>query len=574
MDKTAKNTTSTNTQALLDEIERLQQRVRDLESSPQKSHETGVASNPQAAGEAEWLKVTLSSIGDGVITTDTIGRVSMLNRVAEEMTGWTLKEASGRLLSEVFRLVHEQTREPCTDCVNKAIELGSIVQLAGPLVLISKNGSERLIADSAAPIRDAANNIIGVVLVFRDVTTELKMQADIQRSAKLESIGVLAGGIAHDFNNLLAAIAGNAGLAQMALYSNDTAQARLSLIEVENAAIRARDLTQQLLTFSRGGAPQKNTLSIEPILREAAGFALSGSRNRCRFDIQAPWPVHIDSGQITQVINNLLINADQAMPNPGEITIRAVNMNISPSDPIPVPPGPYVKVSVQDQGVGIPSESTNRVFDPFFTTKQKGTGLGLTSAYSIIKAHQGYITLEKTDDRGSTFSFYLPANPSAAKGVGNSHLARRLTHHLRILVMDDEDMIRDMLHETLISLGHEVTTVSDGRTAIVEYKNRLDKGERYDLAILDLTVPGGMGGKESIETLRQIDSSIRAVASSGYATDPVMADPTKYGFAGRLAKPYRISELQEILLAICGEEVVTTNLNSRPVMEHGKFDNP
>jgi PAS domain S-box-containing protein len=499
------------------------------------------------ADEKERLRVTLRSIGDGVIATDTEGRVTMMNRVAETLTGWTLAEAEGRPLTEIFHIIHEVTRQRCANPVEEVLTTGGAVELANHTVLIARDGTERIIADSGAPIAAPGSRIVGVVLVFRDVTQESRMRDELQRMAKLDSLSVMAGGIAHDFNNLLTAIAGNMGLAQWALRTGETRDATCFVGEAENAAMRARDLTQQLLTFAKGGAPVREQVAVAPLIREAVGFALSGSRNRCRVAIGPDvCPVHADAGQLSQVLHNLLLNADQAMPDGGEITVTATNVEVC-LDTSALPPGIYVRIDIGDTGVGIPADIQERIFDPFFTTKQRGSGLGLASVYSIVRGHDGLVRVASTPGQGSTFSVFIPAQAGPETHATHASLCTHPTRPWRILVMDDEAPICTILRAVLTAAGHTVETTAGGTEALATWTRAVDNGTPFDLAILDLTIPGDLGGKDVMARLRVIDPTVRAIASSGYASDPIMAQYRDYGFVGRLAKPYRVDEVLTLL---------------------------
>jgi CheY-like chemotaxis protein len=332
--------------------------------------------------------------------------------------------------------------------------------------------------------------------------------------------------------------------------SEDKTSERLT--EAEKACMRARDLTQQLLTFSRGGAPIKKITSIVNILRDSVNFALSGSRIRCEFSIPDDlWAVEVDEGQITQIINNLIINADQAMPSGGIIRIRAENVNISPKDPIPVKVGEYVKLSIQDEGIGISKEHLPKIFDPYFTTKQKGSGLGLATSYSIIKNHEGHISVESEPNVGTTFHLYIPAIPG--KSIAEEKEREKeapVMGHGKILVMDDEEFIRDLATDMLTNIGYQPTVVENGAKAIQLYKKAKESDKPFNAVILDLTIPGGMSGKEVIIRLKEIDPNIKAVVSSGYSNDPIMSEFKKYGFKGVIAKPYKTKELSEVLYRI------------------------
>lgn len=490
------------------------------------------------AAERELLAVTLQSIGDGVIATDTEGRVAMLNAVAQELTGWNEADAVGRPLTEVFHIVNEKTRALCENPVAKVLETGAIVGLANHTALIARDDRERAIADSGAPIRGADGRIRGVVLVFRDVTEQQRLEGEALKAQKLESIGVLAGGIAHDFNNILTAILGNISLAK--LYVGES-QAATVLTHAEVACDHARDLTLQLLTFARGGAPIKQTASIAELVRETASFALRGASVNVRFEFaENLWATLIDRGQISQVIQNLVINASQAMPAGGQIVIRGDNVATAPPS---LAPGQYVRLTVSDHGVGILPEHLPRIFDPYFTTKQKGSGLGLATAYSIVQRHDGLITVESTPGKGTRFTVYLPAaveaNPRAA--------AAAVAGSGRVLLMDDEAAVREVGAKLLDALGYEASLAADGEECVRIYIEALRAGRRFDAVLLDLTVPGGMGGRECLERLRALDADVQAIVSSGYSNDPVMADHRRYGFIAVVAKPYDVAELSAAL---------------------------
>ncbi len=378
-----------------------------------------------------------------------------------------------------------------------------------------------------------------------DITEHKRMEEELLKAQKLESLSVLAGGIAHDFNNLLMGILGNLSLARMAVSPGDQINERLEA--AEKATLRARDLTQQLLTFAKGGAPIKETASIAHLIGDTAEFALRGSNVRC--DVRLPddlWPVEVDEGQMSQVIQNLIINADQAMPEGGVLRIRAENVTVSSEGDLPLPPGRYVKVTFTDQGVGIPEEHLSKVFDPFFTTKQKGSGLGLATAYSIIKRHGGHIAVESTLGAGTTFTIYLPASekPLPPEVTSREEAPVGRGH---VLLMDDEAIIRDVGSQMLACLGYEVDVARDGNEAIRLYREKKERGEPYDVVIMDLTVRGGMGGREAIKKLLEFDPQARVIVSSGYSNDPIMAEYGRYGFRGVVAKPYKLQDLSRVL---------------------------
>ncbi|MBI5194006.1 MAG: response regulator [Nitrospirae bacterium] len=389
-----------------------------------------------------------------------------------------------------------------------------------------------------------------IMIFFRDVTDRKKRVEDIIRKDKLESVGVLAGGIAHDFNNLLTGILGNISMVLMEIV-NDKKNYSL-LADAEKATLRARDLTWQLLTFSKGGAPLKEASYINELIEESAMFALRGSKIICNFSLHDDLRlVEVDKGQFSQVINNLVLNAKQAMINGGTLSISAENTEVRVTDNLPLDPGRYVKISVKDTGTGIPKDILPMIFDPYFTTKVGGSGLGLASVYSIVKNHEGYITVESNPGEGTVFYIYLPVSLQKAPVV--KHAEEQFLHGTgRVLIMDDEEIIRELTEEMLKKLGYDVVSAKDGREAIELYKNAMHTGSPFSAVIMDLTVPGGMGGAVAIKKLIEEDPSVKAIVSSGYSNDIMIAEYKKYGFSGFIVKPYRFSDLSRVV-----HEVIT-----------------
>ena len=523
---------------------------KDVEILNYVSNQIAIAINRKRAEEKlqqekEQLSVTLRSIGDGVITTDKKGNITMMNRVAEKLTGWKSAEAIGRPLKEVFHIINEETRQEVENPVDRVLEEGRIIGLANHTVLVSRDGTERILADSGSPLRDRESKIIGVVLIFRDITDKRKMEREMIKIERLESIGVLAGGIAHDFNNILTGILGNLSLAKFYLSPDDKVYKILD--SAERASMNAKNLTQQLLTFAKGGKPIKKVASIKNLLEETVSFALTGSNISYEIDCaDGLSDVKMDAGQISQVINNLVINARQSMPTGGIIKVTARNVIIDKDNYIAnLPSGEYVAVSIKDKGTGIPKRMLRNIFEPYFTTKQKGSGLGLSICYSIIRNHNGYITVDSELGIGSTFTIYLPATEEKAPILVKEQEIVKGTG--RILVMDDEDLVRDICGKMLNIAGYDVEFAQTGEEAIDKYKKAKERGKPFKAVILDLTIPAGMSGKEAIKELREYDPEITAIVSSGYSNDPVMSNPKKYGFKGVVTKPFRVDELTSIL---------------------------
>jgi PAS domain S-box-containing protein len=492
----------------------------------------------------EKLAVTLRSIGDGVITTDTEGKVVLINKVAEELTGWSQSEATGKSLNEVFPIINELTRQPCENPGEKVLETGEIIALSNHTMLISRSGKERIIADSGAPIKNSQGQIIGVVLVFRDITEKQRLQEHLQKSEKLDSLGLLAGGIAHDFNNLLSGIFGYIDLARMECSDHDDMASYLD--RALNVYDRAKDLTQQLLTFSKGGAPVRKSGKISTLVKSSTEFVLSGSNIASEFDIPSSLRTcEYDENQMSQVIDNLVLNAQQAMPMGGTVKIKLRNVDLKENEIGLLPGGNYICITLSDQGVGIPQEILGNIFDPFFSTKQKGSGLGLATCYSIIQKHDGHLTVESSPGKGAQFSIYLPASDKAVY-EGEETTPIVIKDSGTILIMDDEVFIREITSSQLRDAGYTVIEAAAGEEAL-EFINRFrNEGKTIKAIILDLTIPGGMGGREVVKKIRETDKEIVIFASSGYSDDPVIANPKAYGFNDSIRKPFRQQDLYDM----------------------------
>lgn len=501
------------------------------------------------ASERELLKVTLNSIGEGVMAVDQQGYVIFLNKSAANLIGHIPEEAIGKPFEKIFYLFNDKTSEPVDF---------RIPNLANNLMILSRELKEVPISLSSSPIKTMDGQVIGTVAVFQDITEKLKTQQELSKADKLESLGILAGGIAHDFNNILGAILSNVQLAIMKMEkSQDIRKYLLNTVETTR---KASNLTKQLLTFSKGGAPVRKDCSLVDLIRDTVEFALRGAKVKAEFMISDNlWFASIDEGQISQVLNNMVINAEQAMPKGGVIQVIAENIVLG--DDFGVKPGNYVKISVKDQGIGIPKENLSKIFDPFFTTKKDGNGLGLATSYSIIRHHEGFMEVESQEGAGTTFYIYLPASssslviPNPKKGVTASGKG------LKILLMDDEENILHAVGEMLMNYGYQVVLTVDGDKAILAYQEALKNGMPFDAVIVDLTVPGGKGGQEVIAYLRDFDPKIKAIVSSGYADDLIIADYERFGFKGVVSKPYKIEELNKVLQKVLNPEQLPLDLN-------------
>jgi PAS domain S-box-containing protein len=504
----------------------------------------------ELVAEKERLAVTLRSIGDAVIATDIDGRIALMNRVAEDLTGWAAVEADGRPLQEVMPLIERETREALPDPAGTVLGGGRVLNLPDQSVLVRRDGREILIADSVAPIRDQESRVVGVVVVFRDVTERRRIEAQLQNAEKLESLGILAGGIAHDFNNLLTGVFGFIDLARRR--ADDGPKARDILGKALSVLDRARGLTGQLLTFSRSEVPLTTPLALGALIPRCVDFALSGSNVNCEMDLRADlWPCRGDERQIDQVIDNLLLNGRQAMPQGGTITVTADNITVPDDAAIPLEEGRYVRIRIRDQGPGIRAELRSRIFEPFFTTKAEGTGLGLATSYSIVSKHGGYIDVDSEAGRGTTFIVYLPASMEPVRGQAEVP-EEPPRGSGRILVLDDEDYVRDVAQEILEGQGYVVECAASGEEAVRLWQAAHASSRPFSLLILDLTIPGGLGGVGVLQRLREIQPGVVAVASSGYSGDTVMTDPAAHGFADRLAKPYTAGEMGKVVARLLG----------------------
>jgi two-component system cell cycle sensor histidine kinase/response regulator CckA len=388
----------------------------------------------------------------------------------------------------------------------------------------------------------------GLSVFFRDVSERKLTEEKRLTTSKLESLGTLAGGIAHDLNNILTVISGNIGLAQ--LEAPGEGHSLLSyLSKAGQAAQHAARLSGQLLTFSKGGAPLKRVTSISALLQRATEFSLYGSNLRAELEIPHELrKADVDSGQVEQVINALVINAREAMPHGGVIHISAQNVEVEDKPDAFLRPGHYVKIAVADRGGGVPQETATKIFDPYFTTKPAASGLGLAISYSIVKKHGGFLHLESSSFEGSTFAFYLPVADEQRERESRRGTERPLQfNQQRVLVMDDEEAIRDLTSELLGTLGYEVASAPDGAEAVKLYERALRRGENFHAVILDATIRGGMGGVATIERLRDIDPHVTAIICSGYSDEAALSQFLAYGFRGALPKPFTRRELADVL---------------------------
>ncbi len=393
-----------------------------------------------------------------------------------------------------------------------------------------------------------------LLMHLHDTTERRKTEDALIQAQKLESVGILAGGIAHDFNNILTGIVGNLSCATIGLEQTHSSYGAVA--DAEKSAVRARMLAQQLLTLAKGGSPIRKVSSLPTIITDAASFVLTGSKLRCQCDIADDlWTVEVDSGQISQVIENLTINASHAMPQGGILEITAANVELEAEEVSALPglhPGAYVKTAVKDTGCGISAKHLPQIFDPYFTTKSDGTGLGLATAYSIMRKHDGLLTVISTEGVGTTFTLYLPASDKPAEPPAEA-LIGPIAGTGHILALDDEEVIRTVLTRSLTILGYTVVCVRDGSEAVAAYRDAQAAGTPFDAVILDLTIPGGMGGEATFAALRELNPDVKGIVSSGYSTSEVMSAPAAQGFQGVVAKPYDIRQLSRVISKVMSD---------------------
>jgi PAS domain S-box-containing protein len=404
---------------------------------------------------------------------------------------------------------------------------------------------------TAAVIRDTHGNLVGAIETLDDVTDRRRAEEELSRVNKLESLGIFASGIAHDFNNLVSVMLRNIFAAKLCLPDEQQEVLGEGLEIAEKVGHQAKELAHRLMTFAKGGEPVRKIGSISKLLRDSVNLPLSGSNVVCEFSLPDNlWPVEMDDVQIRQVIHNLLINAREAVHDAGIITIEAENAHVSAGDALPLKEGDYVKWSIRDHGVGISKENLQKIFDPYFTTKPtgsaRGMGLGLAICYSIIKKHDGFITVESEPGMGSTSIVYLPASSQenrSRKGVAEQALARKG----RILVMDDEETVRNATGIVLNYLGYDVEYASNGNEALDLYRTARENGHPFYAVVLDLNVTVGMGGKEALQEMLAMDPHVNAIIACGYADDPSVLQLKEGGFCWPVDVPYDIEKMKEIL---------------------------
>ncbi len=496
----------------------------------------------------QFIRSILDTVDEGFIVIDRDFRILTANRAYCSQTGGSCEAILGQHCYEISHRSPQPCYERGEDCAVREVFATGRPRTASHRHTDAQ-GTVLFVETKAYPIRDLSGNVTSVIETIHNITEKHLLEEERLKTQKLEAIGTLAGGIAHDFNNLLQGVFGYISMAKMALDENLPSFGMLA--QAEKALQLSVNLTTQLLTFSKGGKPAKKRLALQPLLENSVKFALSGSRVDCRIGLEEDLlAVEADEGQIGQVIQNIALNAVQAMPLGGTVVIGAKNVRIPGKGlPLPLAAGTYLALSFRDDGVGIPEQHLQRIFDPYFTTKERGSGLGLATSYSIVKNHGGIIDVASAIGQGTTFTVYLPAVKAHDETPEPTAPARCLRTG-KVLVMDDEQVVRTIAGEMIKALGHAVDLAKNGEEVIGKYRTARESGSPFDIVILDLTIRGGLGGKETLEQLRRIDPAVKAVVSSGYADDAVMADCLKHGFSSRLAKPYDFAMLRETLGAL------------------------
>ena len=476
---------------------------------------------------------------DAIFLHDDAGKILDANQTACDNLGYTHSEFLSMTVDDI-----EVSKKKFNDfpAFANSLSLDKTYDIDGTLQ--RKDGSEYLV--EAKVRRYMSDKKPLIVALVRDVTERKKIEKEILRARKLDSIGLFAGGIAHDFNNLLGIIQGYIDLASRSMM-NSPEKTKTYFQKATNATIQATDLTQQLLTLSKGGGPIKKAENIMDIVHQSIDFSLHGSNITVNYICPDNlWTADVDSGQISQVIQNLAVNARQAMPEGGKLEITCDNCIISPLDsPSKIPPGKYIKISIKDNGTGISEDSLDSIFDPYFTTKTEGDGLGLTLSYSIIDKHKGNISVDSILGDGTTFTLFLPASDKqiSTEKAPSTSTSNTQTRSAHIMIMDDDAMLREISEEMLLNLGYDVSQSPDGGDALSQYKEAMNTRNNIDLVIMDLTIPSGIGGKEAIKLIQKIDPEVKVLVSSGYCNDPVMSNYNDYGFLGAVKKPYSQDEL-------------------------------
>ncbi len=496
----------------------------------------------------DFIGILLDNITDGITFLDINGHIIYMNKFVQSLTEWTLNLAQNKYFSDIFNIKKSPSDFETYDCFTEVLQTKKPLICKKPSILITQTGKEIEVMCNFIPVFDKINEFLGCLIISHDFTEKRKYETALQNALRLNSLGQLSSGLAHDFNNVLTTILGNISLAKMDL--NEDGDIFGLLNEAEEGIDKARVMTQQLLTFASENKTDKEILETSELLKNFVSFTLSGSNVNCTFNFPKDlMNVEGNRSQLGTVIHNIIVHAVQSMPVGGNIKISARNTNILKENDFELKQGNYVILKIQDNGIGIPESDLSHVFDPFYMSNMTGKDMGLAVVKDIIIQHKGNIFIKSIVGEGTTFTIYLPGILLEGSKIKEKkgEIPRK---HAKVLVMDDEDIIRRVLSKMLTQLGYEAHVVNEGISAIKLYKKFLEKNDPFDVVILDLTIRGGMGGAETMENLLIIDPKAKVLASSGYTTDKVITNYESYGFSGALIKPYRVNELDKILLDI------------------------
>ena len=518
---------------------------RDADGNPIKKTGIIIDINQRKLAEEENVKLStaIKQSSSIIVVTDTNGNIEYVNPRFIELTGYTIEEVLGQ-----NPRILKSSNEPNEIYKELWETISSGKEWRGEFHNKKKNGKLFWEFASISPLFNKQGKIINYIKVAEDVSLKKKTDLELTKMERLRSIGTLAGGIAHDFNNILSGIYGYVSLALVKMDKNHPSYHYLA--ETEKSINRVTQLTRQLLTFSKGGSPIKKDVNLRKVIEETVIFDLSGSNVKPVFNFaENIMYANVDKSQIHQVFSNLTINANQASPNGGHLYISVANCFVGDGEILDLKSGEYLKITVQDEGIGIPQKNIDKIFDPYFTTKATGSGLGLATTYSIIKKHKGHLEIESKLGKGTKFTIYLPAskNEVIKKEQKSEIIISKKHHSAKILIMDDEEAIRKMSSQMIKVLGYEADSASDGKQAIMKYEDALKQNKPFDIILMDLTIPGGMGGKEAVKKILEINKKAKVIVSSGYASGPVMSDYKAIGFIDMIAKPYTIANLKEVI---------------------------
>ena len=495
-----------------------------------------------------FIDELLENIKEAVFFLNKDGNIIYLNESAQKITEWSLESAKNKYFSDVFKIKQSTDKFHTYDCFTEVLQTKKSYICKEPSILITRSGKEIEVICNFIPVIENGDTFIGSIIISQDFTEKRNYETALQNALRLNSLGQLSSGIAHDFNNVLTTILGNISLAKMDLSEDSDIFGLLN--EAEEGIDKARAMTQQLLTFASENKKEKEKIEVSEFLKSFVSFTLSGSNVICKFDlIKNIWHIEGNRSQLGQVIHNIIVHAVQSMPVGGKIDIIAKNVKISQGNEMNLSEGNYVILKIQDNGIGMSESDLSHVFDPFYMSSMTGKDMGLAVVKDIVNQHNGTILINSKIGEGTIFTIYLPAiiSTSSKSKESEEKIARKPA---KILIMDDEDIIRRVLTKMLTQLGYEPYAVNDGTEALKIYKEFLENRSPFDAAILDLTIRGGLGGKETMRELLKLNPKVKALASSGYATNKIITNYESYGFSGTLIKPYRVNELDNALLKI------------------------